>query len=204
MINVVIPTRGLINVDTLNSVRANGVDMNNIYMGRGDLPDIQNTLTRKALAGGPAYIWFVEDDMIIPEHTLEHMMKLTRSIVAVDYPLDNGNSTIVTHNDEIMWCGLGCTLVNATVLNKIGHPYFSTDHSWLIHEPFRLEKKPYPNKYGGHDINFCLDAREIGYNITKLEGVQAGHMRTESVQRVQTNSGAYEFRALELTKQSEV
>lgn len=189
--------------DTILSIEENGCS--SIFLGSGNLPEIQNTLTSQALATNPTHVWFVEDDMVIPHGGLDAMLKADKDIVAMEYPIDNGQSTCVYHQGELMWCGLGCTLVRTQVLKEIGAPYFTIDHSWLIRrEPFRLEKIPNKNSYGGHDVNFCMRAKELGYQLNKLEGWQASHMRTDSIKRVQTNSGAYEFRALQITKSSEV
>ena len=200
-LKIVCPTRGLIHSRTLQSLKDNDIDLNDLIIGSGDLPHIQNELTREALKSAPSHVLFIEDDMTFPHKFLERMLKTMGAIVAIEYPLDNGYSTVFRHNEEIMWCGLGCTLVNAKVLREIGDPYFTSDHSYkLTEEPFTLEKIDTPNKYGGHDINFCMRARELGYEIKMLPGFEADHLRTDALNRVQTNKGAHNVWELEPIK----
>ncbi len=197
-IKIVCPTRGLVHADTLESLRDNNIDLNDVLMGAGDLPHIQNELTRQALEYYPDYVFFIEDDMRIPTHTLEKMIKLNAAVVAVEYPMDNGYSTVSYYGEEALWCGLGCTLVNRKVLQKIGDPWFRTDYSYKINKsPFSLEKMDVPNKYGGHDIDFGIRVRELGYRIEVLPGIEAEHLRTDAINREQTNKGAYDIKPLE-------
>lgn len=192
-IQTVIPTRGLIHAQTIESLKTNGINGFLIIEGLG-IPDAQNEAVKRALGYSPEHILFVEDDTVMPDGALEAMIKLDKPIVAVDYPVDNGYSTICRKSGEILWCGLGCTLINASIFKKIPSPWFETDHSWRIKEDFELERIENPSKYGGQDINFCMKARKWGYTITQLEGKEAKHMRVKSLERQdRTNSGSYEI-----------
>lgn len=192
----VIPTRGLIYAETIESLRRNGINGFLTIQGL-PIPDAQNEAARQALEEFSSYVLFIEDDMVMPDGALEQMMKVDEAIVAVDYPMDNGYSTICRKNGEILWCGLGCTLIKRKVLASLPEPLFETDHSWLIKEGFELERIENPNKYGGQDINFCMKARKYGYSIAQLEGFEAKHLRNTGLERKdRTNDGRYEVYAL--------
>lgn len=198
---IVCPSRGLVHTRTIQSLIDNDLNLNNLITGSGDLPHIQNELTREALKSYPDVVIFIEDDMVLPPKTIARMEKVIGAIVAVEYPLDNGYSSVARHNSKPIWCGLGCTMVKRRVLLEVGDPIFTTDHSYRIHtDPFRLEKIDVPNKYGGHDINFCLRARELGYEIEVVPGVEVEHLRTDALNREQTNKGAYNTWSLDPIK----
>ena len=199
----VCPTRGLVFEQTINSIRATEIELNREFLVEsGNLPTVQNDLVRQALESYPDYIWFIEDDMQVPEGTLRQMVKMDKAIIAVDYPVDNGYSTITRQKDEILWCGLGCTLVRRGVLEAVGDPWFTIDHSWRIdsENPFKITKIDNPSKYGGHYINFVIRARELGYEIHQLPGVEAKHLRTTALQKGQGNDGVFEVTELEISQ----
>ena len=193
----VLPSRGLIFEKTIRSLKDNGIELKNLITVTGlPIPDAQNECVRQAMKEYSSYIWFIEEDMSIPEGTLKSMMKIDDAITAVDYPMDNGSSTIRRKNGEIIWCGLGCTLVKRGVLKAIGDPWFSTSYSRRIDEPFNLTRIENPNKYGGHDINFCMRARELGFTISQLPNVEAEPLRCSYLERGKTNKEAFEIKVL--------
>lgn len=189
-VTAVIPTRGLIFAETIISLRNNGI--NNPIIVKGlPIPDAQNECVRIFLEEYTPYILFVEDDMKFDEGILGRMKKMDKAIVAVDYPMDNGSSTICKKGDEILWCGLGCTLIKRGVLSAMKDNWFDTSYSWKIksENPFELERTDNPYKYGGLDINFCIKARELGYGITQLAGVEAEHLRCRELKKGGYNTG---------------
>jgi len=193
----VIPTRGFIFADTLISLHNNGI-YNPIIVKGLPIPDAQNECVKQALEEYSSYVLFIEDDMSFPEEILGKMMKMDEAIVAVDYPMDNGYSTIARQGTEILWCGLGCTLVKRGVLAAMKENWFDTSYSWRLTEnPFKLERIDNPNKYGGHDINFCIKAREMGFKIVALPGVEAKHMRCKNINKSLYNNGQMEIYPLE-------
>lgn len=188
------PTRGLIFEKTISSLKKNGIT--DFITKVGSIPDVQNELVREAMKEYSSYVFFVEDDMEIPEGCIEKMKKMDKAIVSVDYPMDNGYSTICRQSEEILFCGLGCSLVKRGVLEAIGDPWFDISYSWRIKEPFELEKIDNPSKYGGHDINFCMKAREKGFTIHQLEGYEAKHLRCENLQKSGYNDGEFIIKEL--------
>jgi hypothetical protein len=171
------------------------------------IPDAQNKLVQDALDWGADYLWFVEEDMLIPPDTFLKMIQMGKQIVAVDYPVgEKRYSCIAKKKDEILWCGLGCTLIRQEVFEIIPSPWFETDKTVRItnEDPFEyVIDKDIPYKYGGHDILFGIKTREKGVEITQLEGITAGHIKPAPVKKDYepgsqskkegSNKGNYEF-----------
>lgn len=203
---VVCPTRGIIFAETIESLRKNGIDLNELIIVNGrPIPDAQNEGVSKALESSPSHILFIEEDMAIPEGTVDAMLKLDKPVVAVDYPVDNGHSTITHKGEEIIWCGLGCTLINAGVFKNLPKPWFDISYSQRIvnEDPLELERIENPYKYGGHDINFFINVRKAGYEIHQLPGIEAKHLRCSSLQKGNMNNGEFKITSLELTKRQQ-
>ena len=198
---ILIPSRGLINSRTIESVLENIYDSHFYYkfFFTHDLPipDAQNTLVRRALDWEADYLWFVEEDMLIPKDTLQKMYMLMQPIVAVDYPVgEKRYGCIARKAGEILWFGLGCTLIHDEVFEEIKEPWFETSKTVRItnEDPFEyVIDKNVPNKYGGHDILFGLKAKEKGVEIMQLEGVTAGHIKPVETGREGSNSGIHKF-----------
>lgn len=190
----VIPTRGLVHARTLESLKENGITDIEIVSGF-PIPDSHNECVRRTLHEMREYVLFVEDDMVLPPHAVERMVKLDKPIVAIDYSLDNGYGCACKKGDEYLWCGLGCTLVKQILFRKIPAPWFETDHSYRIESesPLVLTKTDIPSKYGGQDINFFMKCRNYGYTVTLLEGMEAKHLRVKELEHtMSSNDGRYE------------
>ena len=194
----VCPTRGLIFAEIVKSLLENGIT-NPIIVSGLPIPEAQNEAIRRALYDYSGYVLMIEDDMSFPKGALEKMLKLDAAIACVDYPMDNGYSTICKKGNEILWCGIGCTLIKRGVLAAMKDNWFDTSYSWRIksESPLELEKIENPYKYGGLDINFCIKARELGYQIKQVHGVEAKHLRCKNLVKSQNNTGSWEVEALE-------
>ena len=191
----IIPTRGLVFARTIASLAKNKITDITFIQGL-PIPDSHNEGVRKALFNYVPYILFVEEDMELPDGVIDAMVKVDKPIVACDYPMDNGYSTICKNNGGVVWCGLGCTLVKRGVFENMKDPWFDSSYSWRIEEPFKLTKIENPNKYGGHDINFCLKAREMGYEISQVYGYESKHLRCDSLDKGRYNDGVSPIREL--------
>lgn len=199
-IAVLIPSRGLVHSRTMQSIlreiRHKKFTYGIFFTNDLPIPESHNALTRKALDWLADYLWFVEEDILVPRHTLEKMIALHKPIVAVDYPVgEKRYSCIAKKQGKILWCGLGCTLIDRGVFDKIGYPWFETNKTARItsEDPFEYKLEDIPNKYGGHDILFGIKAREKGVEIAQLEGVTAGHIKPILMGDGRTNSGAHKF-----------
>lgn len=196
-IAVCIASRGLVHSRTIESVLKNVQDNWKLFFTHDQpIPDAQNSLVKKALEWGADYLWFVEEDMLTPERTLKEMLKEDKEVIALDYPVgEKRYSCIARKNGEILWCGLGCTLIKREVFEKIGEPYFEADKTVRItsHDPFEYEiDENTPYKYGGHDILFGIKIREKGVEISQLEGT-AGHIKPVTEGTQGSNTGTHEF-----------
>ena len=186
---ILIPSRGLIHSRTIESIDRNLEDLpmpfyfKKFYTHDLPIPEAQNELVKKTLEWGADYLWFIEEDNLIPDGTFKKMLWAIEShdvgVVAVDYPVGEKNySTITKKGDVILWCGLGCTLVKKEVFQILEEPWFRTDKSFKIEDgKINLEEVNQPNKYGGHDIYFGVKLNEKGIKIYQLPEVVAGHVK---------------------------
>ena len=191
----VIPTRGLVFARTIVSLARNKIDEIH-FIQNLPIPDAHNEGVRAALFNYVPYILFVEEDMEIPDNVIYEMLKIDKPIVACDYPMDNGYSTICKVKEEIWWCGLGCTMIKRGVFENMKDPWFDSSYSWRIEEPFSLTRIENPNKYGGHDVNFGMKVREMGFEIVQVPGFEAKHLRCDSLDKGKYNEGVSPIREL--------
>lgn len=199
-----IASRGLIHSRTMECVLENYQDIEvfnktpQIFFTHDmPIPDAQNYLVKQALETDCTHFWFVEEDNTFPTGTLFKMVYEQMPVVAVDYPVgEKAYSTIMEKDDEIWWCGLGCTLIDRQVFSDIPEPWFRTDKTWRITNADTMEmvEEDVPNKYGGHDIYFGMQLRKHGIPITTLKNTTAGHLRIDDdPTRRGSNSGAYDI-----------
>jgi hypothetical protein len=198
---ICIASRGLVHSRTIESVLKNiyGAKFATKFFFTHDLPipDAQNKLVEDALEWGADYLWFVEEDMLIPLSTFQKFFPMKSLVMAVDYPVgEKKYSCIARKQGEILWTGIGCTLFKSEVFEIIPPPWFEADKTVRItnEDPFEYvidENVPY--KYGGHDILFGLKCKEKGVVITQLEGITAGHIKPKSSGKSGYNDGIHEF-----------
>ena len=198
---ICIATRGLVHSRTVESVLKNIQETNFIckFFFTHDLsiPDAQNKLVQDALDWGADYLWFVEEDMLIPDDTFSKMYQMGGQVVAVDYPVgEKRYNCIARKQGQILWSGLGCTLFRREVFEIIPPPWFEINKTVRItnEDPFEYvidEKVSY--KYGGHDILFGLKCREKGVVIVQLEGITAGHIKPVESGKSGYNDGIHKF-----------
>lgn len=197
-----IASRGLVHSRTMESVLKNLQSRSKdrckiIFTHDQPIPQAQNSLVGKALKLKADYLWFVEEDMLLPNKVINRMLEMNKPVVAVDYAVgEKRYSTIAYQNGEILWCGLGCTLIKREVFDKIGYPWFEADKTVRItsQKPFRyVIDEDVPYKYGGHDILFGLKCKEKGVEISQLKGVTAGHIKPVETGRDGSNDGTHKF-----------
>jgi hypothetical protein len=180
MIAVMICTRGMIFGQTIASISKNLKSLNHqiITVIGLPIPDAQNEAVKRALKTPATHFLSVEEDMDIPDNVVRRMLELNKDIVALDYPVDSGHSTIQRKEGKIIFCGLGCTLFNRRVFKKMSPPWFETSKSLRIvsTKPFEYVVDDIPYKYGGLDNYFCHKARELGFDIHDVDG-EAKHLR---------------------------
>lgn len=189
-IKAVIPTRGLVFAETIESIQQNGVEF--LTINGLPIPEAHNQAAQQALESGCEWVWFIEDDMAFPPDTLQVMLEVNAYMVCVDYPVTNGWSTIKRVDGEIVHCGLGCTLIHKSVFETMKKPWFTADKS--IRVDGSIVDTPY--KYGGHDIWFCRKYRQLGGEIKAVNNLEARHLRCAQLSRIESNDGSYQITAL--------
>lgn len=195
---ILMPTRGLVFGETVRSLVENVKDFETEWKFAIGLPipDCHNYVVEEALKTDCDYFLFVEEDMFLPEGAVKRMYG-QGDIVALDYPVDSGHGTVQRKCGEVIFCGLGCTMIRREVFERMERPWFETDKSLRItsQDPFEYEVWDVPYKYGGQDMLFCHKARELGYKIQAIEG-EAQHLRVRQLDDRKYNQGAQVIEAL--------
>ena len=195
MIAAFICTRGLVFAETINSVLNNGATLFPLIVSK-PIPEAQNQAVLDGLSSQANLIWFVEEDIFIPQETIDKMLREIADgadVVCVDYPVNGGWSTIKEIDGVIQHCGLGCTLIKRKVFEKISPPWFETDKSINADTG---ELMNIPMKYGGHDILFGIKVREHGFKIKQAKGVECQHLRSPNLVRLENNNDIYKIETL--------
>ena len=197
-ISVALPTRGLVFARTLKSLKNNNINLDLVFTISGlPIPDCHNEAVRIALRANTDWILLLEDDIELPKGVIKAMLKTDGDIIYCDYPMDNGSSTVCQVKNKVYWGGLGCTLIKKEVFKKIGEPYFTCNYSWRIERNFKLTKVKNPNKYGGHDINFGMEAQRLGFKLVKVKVFEAKHLRCQNLTKPMNNKGIFKIQSLE-------
>lgn len=136
-------------------------------------PDAQNHLVEEALKINPDYIWFVDDDMQIPETMLYDMLALEQPFVVAHYPVARNADALHIRDGVFESAGMGCVLVTPEIIKKL-KPYFRCDTVYI----WEGVLKPYPARqdveaHGNHDVDFFQRLIKLGY-IPAIVETQAG------------------------------
>lgn len=149
-------------------------------------------MVEKALADGCSHLMFVEEDTVMPDGGFERLLAANADIACIDYAVA-GYSCITRdkNTNEVLWCGLGCTLVKREVFDTLEKPYFRSDKALLLNDwPNITWIDPGAQAYGGQDIYFCMTAREKGFKIEQVEG-EAEHLKLNNLGRSEVNKGLH-------------
>jgi hypothetical protein len=201
-IAVLIPSRGLVHSRTMESIQKNLESIKEKHESKLffthdlPLPDAPNELVKRALKWKADLVCFVEEDMLIPDNALKLMLMSASWVTAVDYPVGEKRcSTIARKKGNILWTGLGCTLIDAKVFKILKKPWFRTDKSFRIvnKNPLELEEQDVPNKYGGHDIWFGMSLNKAKIPIYQIPNLIAGHIKKKKLDDGRGNMGTHEF-----------
>ncbi len=190
MIAVIIPTRGLLFAEVLEAIEMELVKVPHRIYSSWDLkiPESFNTLVDKALEDHPSHLWFVEEDTVPPVGSFENLILAQANIACIDYGVSGWGCVTKNILGEILWCGLGCTLVDAGVFRILDKPYFRSDIELRLND---WKWIPAPkNKYGGQDIYFCTMAREKGFTIKQVAG-ECKHLKLSLLGQPEINNGLH-------------
>jgi len=200
MIGVILPSRGLIFAEVEDSISKNLEKYNHkIYRSFNlPIPECQNMLVEQALADECKYLLFVEEDTVMPDGAMERLLLADADIACIDYAV-SGYSCITRdkNTNEILWCGLGCTLVKPEVFSKLEKPYFRSDKVLLLNSWPNVEwVNAGAQAYGGQDIYFCMMAREKGFRVKQVDG-ECKHLKLVELGRREINNGLHIIEAKE-------
>jgi len=195
-----IPTRGIIFAQTISSLLLELAPFQekSIYIVEGlPLPESHNECVRRALKGKATHILFLEEDMVIPEYGLARMATIAANgaqYVTIEYALEGGQS-IMRLGSDVLWSGLGCTLIDISLFERKGEPFFTNDKT-ISYTGGKMELLNQTNKYGGHDVLFGLWLKEQGIPITIVPNMQCKHLRLASWERKTVNEGVHAIYSL--------
>jgi hypothetical protein len=171
-----------------------------IFFAHGlPIPDCFEVPLQKALKKNNfTHYFFVEDDMILPDDTLNAMFLMDAPVVTCDYPVDTKGQGVVFQDREsrVVFTGTGCLLVKREVFDKLSTPYFRSDIKWGIknHGDFlRLTANVMPNleSYGIHDVTFGIKLWQAEIPISVVGNI--GQRKLVSLGKAGSNDGAHKI-----------
>jgi len=218
MIAICVPSRGLIFTRTMDSVIQGMQALNKIgiatkFFTTWDLPipDGHNATVELALQD-PAVqkVIFIEEDMYISPEAFTLLATCDHQMATYQYNDKNGRPHGIIEFDEegeVVWCGLGATMITRQLFEKVGKPYFNTKRRWKITRELDPKKgkfvrsyEPLPHEaidqYGGLDVDFCFRVRKLGERIVCLKEHKAAHFQLLALGEPHRNNGCHEIRTV--------
>lgn len=146
------------------------------------VPDARNFIVNKAIKEGFDYIFFVDDDVLIPRNALVKLIHHNADIVGGFYyrkyfplescgmhvdeedcpvPIDNFKIGDIINNTLVL--PSGCTLIKTDVFKNMESPWYRT--CTINNRPTITE-----------DTYLCQKARDLGYDIITDLGIQCLHI----------------------------
>ena len=195
MIGICVPTRNLVFTKTVEAIENIRQGFNTKLYFSSDLPipDGHNQLCEKALADGCDYVLFIEEDVVAPKGSLEKLLAADADIACIDYGVNGWGCVTKNSQGEILWSGLGLTLIKKEVFEALERPYFRVDKVLRLNDMTwqDLPEDYIKNKnYGTLDIYFCTKARGKGFKIKQVEG-EADHLRLVNLGERGKNNGLH-------------
>lgn len=200
-IGIAMPTRGLLFSRVLEAMERErqGYDTK-LYLSHDQpIPNGHNQLCEKALADGMDLILFIEEDVVIPTGALEKLLAVNADIACINYAVAGWGCITKNTEGEILWAGLGCTLIKREVFEALEKPYFRADMVLDLPD-FKWRQLPesyvQTRNYGSLDIWFCTKAREKGFEIKQAEG-ECEHLELVELGKKGSNHGLHIIRQRE-------
>jgi len=203
-IGVCLSSRGLVFSRTMESVFKNtkGKDWE-LYMTHDlPLPKCFNVALNRALKDKCDLIWFVEEDMLIPEGTLDKMIEMMSNgltVISTDYPNKHNGDSFVYEDGRgnILFTGMGCMLLDSKVFKDMDKPYIRQGTFWIKQDDSNatyLEYHPEITQkgYGTQDVYLCHQLTENGNKIVLVDA-EIGHMKLVGTSDPLSNNGQYKI-----------
>ena len=172
MILIATPTRGQIEASTASDIvqlvkRFPDADW---ALGFGTILSNNRTLLiHAAVKAKASHILFIDSDMRFPPDALERLLSHKKDIVGVNYrqrtndqytARKDGNfisSRERTGTEEVDTIGFGMVLIDICIFTSSLRPMPS--------DCFAMNFDPSLGLFAGEDVNFCNEARKLGYKI---------------------------------------
>lgn len=196
---VILPTRGLVFTKVEQAIEEIRKDSDVRVYRTHDLPipDGHNMLAKQALSEGCSQLFFIEEDTVPPPDALSKLIQANKDIACIDYGVQGWGCVTRNTSGEILWCGLGCTLVKRHVFEAMTYPYFRVDMVLRLNDwTWQLLPEQYikTKQYGSLDIWFCTEARRLGFEIAQVDG-ECGHLELVELGKRETNNGLHTIQA---------
>ena len=201
---VILPSRGLIFSQTAEEILNNlkGIPHRFFFAHRKPIPECFEKPVEAALSDDSiTHLWFVEEDMILPQNTLKRLLERNKAVVVVDYPTTGGGGVVFKVKNEIIFGGTGCTLVKKEVFDELKKPYFTTDICWNIKnfgdfiKIVAVPRGGVKDGYGLHDVNFFMNLYRIGIPVHGV-AFTVGQRRLVKLGEPGTNNGAHQIKEI--------
>lgn len=143
----------------------------------------RNDTCRNAVNAGSTHVWFVDQDMVIPNGALPRLLahdapvvsglyfdKVKHLPVAFNWDPVQALETLPTNRERLLvvgGTGLGCALIKTSLLRAMSDKY--GDLMW------------FGDKANGEDTYFANRCREMGVPFLLDTGLGCGHVRDEVV-----------------------
>lgn len=199
---VILPSRGLIFSQTAEELLNNleGYDYDIFFSHGRPIPECFERPVLQALRTSIPYthLWFIEEDMILPDETLSAMLLFDAPVVTMDYPTSKTGqgSVFYDKSGRVLFTGTGCLLVKRGVFDRLNKPYFRTDIKWNVsnHGSFiRFTANPNADTelYGLHDVTLgmALWKKDIPISVAGM----IGQRKLVRLGEPGTNEGAHEI-----------
>lgn len=198
-IAVILPSRGLMFSRTAEEILRNlrGLNYRIFFSHKRPIPECFEIPTLEALNDKDVtHLWFIEDDMIVPDNTLWDMYQLDEDVVTCDYPVTkDGKGAVFTVDGEVIYTGTGCLLIKRGVFDKLSKPYFRSDIRWTPYnygETVKLvASKHEGDGYGLHDVTFGIKLYKADIPVEVLNTI--GQRKLIELGKTGTNKGAHKI-----------
>lgn len=172
-------------IPALWELKKRGYEVRFCPMIGGNVSHNRNTIARQAVADKSDYLMFIDNDMMFPSDGILRLIDCGKDIVAAPYnqralpQTDNSvristvklvdkhnelvGGTVPTEVATVGGVGTGFMLIKTGVFEKMNSPWF-VDYEDEHHE------------FHGEDVNFCVKARAIGYEIWINPHIEIQHI----------------------------
>jgi hypothetical protein len=198
---VILPSRGLIFSKTAEEILRNlrGIPHKFFFSHGKPLPNCFEEPTKRALKDKDiTHLWFIEDDMVLPDGVLAGLLAEDVNAVTCDYPVtkDGRGSVFYDSGGSVVFCGTGCLLVKRKVFDNLKKPYFTDKIRWIMlnyGEAIKLSAvENDTGGYGLHDITFSIKLWNNGIIIRVLK-TKLGQRKLLALGKAGSNNGAHKI-----------